>query len=78
MTPTILMERRMPEPVEDVTLDQTLAAHVGALRQYIVGVLAREGCALDARTLDDVSETVLAEAVRLAVHWVERESPLER
>lgn len=78
MTPTILMEPRVPVPVDDVTLDHTLAAHVGALRQYIVGVLAREGCALDTRTLDDVSETVLAEAVRLAVHWVEHDSLLER
>lgn len=78
MTPTILMDQRMAEPLDDVTLDHTLAAHVGSLRQYIVGVLAREGCSLDTRTLDDLSETVLAEAVRLAVHWVEHDSLLDR
>lgn len=55
----------------DQPLAPTLAAHVEALRQHIIGVLACEGCALDARALDEMSESVLAEAVRLAVRWVE-------
>lgn len=69
MTPTTLAARGVHDP----SLPLTLGTHVEVLRQYIVGVLAREGCALDASTLETLSESVLAESVRLAVRWVEED-----
>jgi hypothetical protein len=69
MSATILVERSVREP----PVNHTLSGHLEALRQYIVDILSREGVALDREALDDLSESVLAAAVRMAVRWVEEE-----
>ncbi len=69
MSATILAERSLVRPQSTTRWPATS----GRFGNTSLKCWRARGVALDGATLDELSESVLAESVRLAVRWVEEE-----